>query len=343
MMDLKMLVIGLTVAVTAVLSPPVFAGDSPVSKGVVTLCHQPGTQAQKTLVLPSSAAKGHMKHGDMASACGVPRASAIIGPTGGQISIPGFGSVIFPSGVFSNTQQVELAATSMAETAQDFNDSAFMFDAGVRTPYELRINTGMVKPQTGFKAVINVSTDFLAQVPAGSEIQVFAQIFQDGGEEVLDHFELFESTYSSASGTVTVNLPPEAFTNRRHADQTYEAIILLATTPTKPDTTSVLQHQSLGINAEQALPPPAAAIIEPANLNVIVQTVAAATACQGSSLGSPIDNRQVTSPFNGSTHYGTDYKAADGTQYALWQTAQLNVSASMKDPYRYLTLAPVKW
>ena len=314
MMDLKMLVIGLTVAVTAVLYPPVFAGDSPVSKGVVTLCHQPGTQAQKTLVLPSSAAKGHMKHGDMASACGVPRASAIIGPTGGQISIPGFGSVIFPSGVFSNTQQVELAATSMAETAQDFNDSAFMFDAGVRTPYELRINTGMVKPQTGFKAVINVSTDFLAQVPAGSEIQVFAQIFQDGGEEVLDHFELFESTYSSASGTVTVNLPPEAFTNRRHADQTYEAIILLATTPTKPDTTSVLQHQSLGINAEQALPPPADAIIEPANLNVIVQTVAAATACQGSSLGSPIDNRQVTSPFNGSTHYGTDYKAADGTQ-----------------------------
>ena len=109
-----------------------------------------------------------------------------------------------------------------------------------------------------------------------------------------------------------MNLPLKPL-NRRHADQTYEAIILLATTPTKPDTTSVLQHQSLGINAEQALPPPADAIIEPANLNIIGQTVAAATACQEVALVLRLITA-VTSPFNGSTHYGTDYKAADGTQ-----------------------------
>jgi len=313
MLALKMFVASLTVAVTAVLSPLAFAADPPASKKSVTLCHKPGTPAQKTLVLPSSAAEGHMGHGDTAGVCGVPRASAIIGPTGGQISIPGFGTVIFPAGVFLDTQRVELAATSLAETAQDFNDSAFMFDAGVRTPYELRINTGMVKPLTGFEAVINVPADFLAQVPVDSEIQVFAQIFQDGGDDILDHFELFESTYSTASGTVTVILPPEAFTNRRHADRTYEAIILLSTTPTKPATTSVLQNQSLGISAEQPLLPPADAIIETVNMSAIAQVVAAATTCQGSSLGSPVDNRHVTSPYNGSTHNGTDYRAADGT------------------------------
>ena len=34
---------------------------------------------------------------------------------------------------------------------------------------------------------------FLPGTQLALEIQVFAQIFQDGGEEVLDHFELFES------------------------------------------------------------------------------------------------------------------------------------------------------
>jgi len=255
-----------------------------------------------------------MKHGDKDGACNVtPTTSAIIGPSGGQLAISGYGTVTFSAGAFPDAQRVELAVTSLAETAQDFNDSAFMFDAGVRTSYELRINSGMVKPQTGFQSVINVPADFLAQVPADSEIQVFAQIFQDGGDEVLDHFELFESTYSSASNTITVTMPPEAFTNRRHIDRTYEAIILLATTPTKPVATSALRNQGLGISTEQPLPPPADAMIKSVNMTAFAQVVAAATTCQGSSLDSPLDNREVTSPFNGSTHYGTDYRAADGT------------------------------
>ena len=36
----------------------------------VTLCHKPGTPAEKTLVLPSSAVGGHLGHGDTLGACG---------------------------------------------------------------------------------------------------------------------------------------------------------------------------------------------------------------------------------------------------------------------------------
>jgi len=62
------------------------------------------------------------------------------------------------------------------------------------------------------------------------------------------------------------------------------------------------------------LPPPLDAIVEPGSVSAMLRLVAAAATCQGSSLGPPLDSLFVTSEFNGSTHYGTDYRAADGTQ-----------------------------
>ena len=104
-----------------------------------------------------------MKHGDMASA--VRRTSGVRNHQADRrTNIDSWIRVGDLPRSLSNTQQVELAATSMAETAKDFNDNASCLMLAC-APYELRINTGMVKPQTGFKAVINVSTDFLAQVP----------------------------------------------------------------------------------------------------------------------------------------------------------------------------------
>jgi hypothetical protein len=35
----------------------------------VTICHKPGTPAQKTMKVPASAVKGHRKHGDTLGAC----------------------------------------------------------------------------------------------------------------------------------------------------------------------------------------------------------------------------------------------------------------------------------
>ncbi len=313
MLEIKRVLVPIAFAITAALSVTAHANDSINLQPGITLCHKPGTPAQETMTLPVLEIARHLLHGDTIGHCRVPRASAIIGPNGGQLSIAGFGSVEFSAGTFSNYQPVELAVTASDETAQDFDTTAFMFDAGVRTPYELRINTGSTKPQAEFKAVIDVPANFLAQVSSNSEIQVFAQIFEDGGEEVLDSFELFESVYSSSNATVTVSLPPEAFTNRRRADGTYEAIILLATTPTKPATSSALNSLRVGTSTEVALPPPPDAFFGPQNSSTLALAAVAAASCEGSSLGSPIDNPEVTSPFNGSTHFGTDFRAADGT------------------------------
>jgi hypothetical protein len=44
------------------------AGSGGVCK-LVTLCHKPGTPAEKTMELPDSALAGHLGHGDTTGAC----------------------------------------------------------------------------------------------------------------------------------------------------------------------------------------------------------------------------------------------------------------------------------
>ncbi|MCK9531793.1 MAG: hypothetical protein M0R77_14715 [Gammaproteobacteria bacterium] len=61
----------------------------------------------------------------------------------------------------------------------------------------------------------------------GCEVNLFAQFFEDGGEEVLDSFELVDASYSAKSQTLTATLSADLFTHRRTNDATFEAIVLL--------------------------------------------------------------------------------------------------------------------
>jgi hypothetical protein len=314
------LVISITVAVTAVLSPPTFAATPSASEESVTLCHKPGTPAQKTLVLPSSAAKGHMKHGDTAGVCGVPRASAIIGPTGGQISIPGFGEVTFPAGAFAAPQQVTLSVTSSPDTAHDFEQTAFMFNAANRLPYELRINTGTVQPAVDFEVSFEVPAAFRASVPADDEVRVLGQSLWQGPNETLDTFELFGPRFTAADPVIKTTLPASLFTNGRTGDGSFEAIVLLATTPTKAAGAPLNAPASSSAGVEVPLPAPYDARVEwPATAPALA---AVAGACQGGTLSPPLDgNIRSNSPFGprdpniGASpfHYGTDYPVPDET------------------------------
>jgi len=49
---------------------PASADQPPGPSETVTICHQPGTPAEKTLVLPEEALSGHLGHGDTRGACG---------------------------------------------------------------------------------------------------------------------------------------------------------------------------------------------------------------------------------------------------------------------------------
>lgn len=224
-----------------------------------------------------------------------------VSPSGGTIELPGKASVTFRPGSFVTSQAVEVSATSSPETETDFNLTADIFDAATRLSYEIRVNTGDAAPATEVEVVLTVPDDFLNSIPQNSEIQVFAQIFQDGGEEVLDSFDLFPSIFDPLVKTIRVTLPVEAFSNRRRADDTFEAIVTLAATPSKQKALT----KSLGNVGDLVW-------------SVQSEILASATECQGSVLGPPLERSLTrTGQFNGTTHKGLDYDTADSGDLVL--------------------------
>lgn len=262
------------------------------------------------------------RHFFLLATSSVPRASAIIGPAGGGVSISGFGSVTFPIGAFDSDHLVELSVTSDPITDGVFLDTAFMFGAQSRLPYEFRINTGTIAPKTDFQVTFEVPSSFRESVPVGSEVRFFGENYWDGPNETLDTFELFSGRFSADQSTVTATLPVSLFTSGLTSDGTFQAIITLGTTPTARPTTlapASLSTITTSLNyVEQFLPSPPDAYLEVAATGI--QRVGGG--CQGATLHPPLDgNPPVTSPFgprdpsigSGNFHYGTDFGVPDGT------------------------------
>lgn len=250
-----------------------------------------------------------------------PQASAVIPAQGGRVVLPGFGAVSFPAGAFTTPQQVTLSATNSPDTAHDFEQTAFMFDAANRLPYELRVNTGTVQPATDFQVTFEVPAPFRATVPADSEVRILGQNLWQSAHETLDTFELYGPRFTAADTVITASLPALLFTDGRTADRSFEAIVLLATTPTKPNAVTAPLNMHAHTAAELPLPVPYDAYMETSPGRVSALAAAAGT-CQGSTLSPPLDgNIQSNSPFGprdpniGASpfHYGTDYPVPDGT------------------------------
>lgn len=54
------------------LATAALAKDSAPGKNKVTVCHKPGTPAEKSMEIPETALKGHLEHGDSEGPCGPP-------------------------------------------------------------------------------------------------------------------------------------------------------------------------------------------------------------------------------------------------------------------------------
>jgi murein DD-endopeptidase MepM/ murein hydrolase activator NlpD len=217
-----------------------------------------------------------------------PGPSAIIPTGGGSIALAGFASVVFAPATFSFPQLARVEKTSSSATAQAFADSAGIFQPGSTPGYEIRITTGPSKPQAPVEVSLVVPSDFV--VPEGSRVEAFAQFWEQDELDALDSFELISSTFDESARTVTLTLPPSAFTAQRRGDGTFEAIVTLAATP--------------GAGPSQAL--------------------SVALAAAGATILPPLETTQVRSPFNPARqvtvggkvytgHWGTDFIAADGT------------------------------
>jgi hypothetical protein len=158
--------------------------------------------------------------------------STTITPMGGSMSLPKYAEANFPAKSFALNQLVTMVISATAETALDWSASIQIFGSVYRAPYEIRINTGAQRPLQPVVLHITVPANLMVKRPAVGQVKLFSQMFQDGDQEVLDNFEIFDTKRSG--NVLTGTLPPEAFTNRRRADATYEAVLIVGMLGTKP-------------------------------------------------------------------------------------------------------------
>lgn len=162
-----------------------------------------------------------------------PAVSLPVTAAAATVNLPQSAVVVVPADTFTLPTRVGIWSTADAETAKDFDVSAAMFGTVLRAAKEIRINTGKVQPSKVLTVTANIPAELEARLQLSDEPKIFVQIFQDGGEEVLDSFELVPSTYPAAK-TLRFDLDPGMLTDSRTADATWEAVLVVCSTRTKP-------------------------------------------------------------------------------------------------------------
>ena len=208
-----------------------------------------------------------------------------LGESGGDLQLPGFGSLSVPSGTLSEEQAVRLHATQSPVTATEFLETVPVTDA-LRTPWELRLEFGREAPSGESTLRVVIPGDFEPQLAEGFEIALWAQVFQDSDLDLFDGFVRVPAELDETNGAVVATLSPHVFTTRRRSDGVFEAIFVLGAAP-EPGAFAAAAAQDVVTVSQQQ--------------------------CEGAPLSPPLAGElSVNSPFNGTSHFGVDYAAANG-------------------------------
>jgi murein DD-endopeptidase MepM/ murein hydrolase activator NlpD len=212
--------------------------------------------------------------------------------------------VNFPQGSINSTN-VKISKTNDPETDYTFNETKDIFGVKEVLPYQIKLNIGSNPPQSdSILLSIILPESFVKSVPANYGYEVFAQVYQDGGEEVIDLFEILTSKYKPATRTLTALLPKWIFTSKRNGDKTYEAIFMVGATPGANSPRMQTGGDGAGNRVEGTF-----------------------TACQAGQIYCPIGNVAIctskmtsqfgtrSDPISGaeSIHWGVDFGVAVGT------------------------------
>ncbi|HEX2210075.1 MAG TPA: M23 family metallopeptidase [Longimicrobium sp.] len=251
---------------------------------------------------------------------GIPVAAgeATLGPDGGRVRQRGLAEFEFPAGFFPTPRLVSVTEDADSAALARFMEFEGLFRVATRSPSVVRLLAGTDVPdEDEFLATLTVPAGM--HVPAGHRPELFVQVYEDVGEEVLDNFQLIPSTYDPVQGTLMASVPTWAFTETRRTDGQYEALFMIGTTPG-------------GTNDAAPMSAPVAALGE--------FGATAASECKAAFIGRPVPaNVPVTSPYgvrrhpiSGKTkmHWGTDFGAGNGTQVV--SAADGKVEAVRNDP-----------
>lgn len=219
-----------------------------------------------------------------------------IGTDGGTVNLPDVATVSFPRGFFPDTRSVEVTRPQESSASARFEEFETLFQVEGRADHQIRVLAGSTAPTgNSFRAIVTIPSDLV--ITADVVPAIFARVYEAGGQEVLDNFQLFDSTWKRSAGTLDVTFPPWVFTNSRRNDGQFEAILMIGLIPA---VSASLSSRLGGFSSD------------------------ASTTCLAAPIGwplSPGDVRRVTSSYDPQRkidgrwmpHFGIDFAAPTGT------------------------------
>lgn len=209
----------------------------------------------------------------------------------GVISIDDVAEIMFPEGVFSKEQKVKVETSESKINHEVFLETMDLFRATNNISYFIKVTCETLPMSDDISAKIKIPDKFISLIPDEYGIELFAQVYQDGGEEILDNFEILESSYDEFNHILHAKIPSLVFTDKRESGLC-EAVLTIAATP---GVSNIDQTRSEGSDG-----------------------------CQAFGILCPLGNAcDVTSPFQPMRvhpvsgvkrpHFGTDYRAKVGS------------------------------
>lgn len=154
--------------------------------------------------------------------------------SGGTVVLPNVATIFFPASSFTVATDVSVTTSSSTEIGDIFANTSAIFAPGSRLNHDIRINIG-VMPINGDVSSVDVSVTvpaaFVAALADGYDVEVFALISNNGGEENYVSFDLITGAFDANVGTVAATIPAGAFVDAHTLDGTFELVLLLASTP----------------------------------------------------------------------------------------------------------------
>lgn len=216
----------------------------------------------------------------------------------GKISLENVVELNIPDGCFEQAQKVSILKKSEDAYFDDFEQTAFFLTSVPSVSYFVKITLETLPLTDNILATLIVPADYASQFNSDYSFVLYAKIYQNSGEEVLDNYQLIESSYDDANNTITAYIPRYLFAMREGSN--YEVLLTIA-----------------------------------AKENFSSSTKATSTSgtdkCDAIGVSSPLKEYYVTSGFglrdkNGKPvpHYGIDLRASVGTEVYAMADGQVN-------------------
>jgi hypothetical protein len=136
------------------------------------------------------------------------RRTVTVQTSGGEVRVGGAGGVVVPAGAFASPQLVTVEVTRAPEVEVDYSVTSEPYGAGPRVANELRVRIGTTAPLESMALEMEVSLAFTAALPATHRPELFVELLQSEGDEILDDFVPASATYDAATRRLHGVLPP---------------------------------------------------------------------------------------------------------------------------------------